>query len=180
METFLIIVIIVSATLAIPQNLNNEKWNKFKVCNSKLNSYIYYKKFQLTHNKQYKSTNEELQRFAIFSENIEKIEEHNIKFRNGEVTYSKAINKFGDLTSEEFLAFLNRNKYKKPKIQQTKTLNVSSIQNFEAAVDWRSKGLVSEVKDEKECESSWSFSSVSIYLKNTHTQIIKINNRSEL
>ncbi|XP_044262263.1 procathepsin L-like [Tribolium madens] len=147
METFVIILITVSATLASPQRtINDQTWSKFKQ----------------THNKEYSTKTEEVKRLAIFRENLSKIEAHNTRFKNGEVTYFKAMNKFSDLTTDEFLAFINRNKLTKQEknYQNLKKINSTKIEQYESQVDWRSNGLVSEVKNEAACSSSWSFSAI--------------------
>lgn len=56
---------------------------------------------QSEHNKNY-DAQEEPKRKAIFKENVDKINAHNKKFDKGEVTFTMGINKFSDLTEEEF------------------------------------------------------------------------------
>jgi Cathepsin propeptide inhibitor domain (I29) len=51
-----------------------------------------------THNKIYSSQAEKAQRLQIFSENLKLIEDHNKK----NLSYTMKLNKFADLTSEEF------------------------------------------------------------------------------
>lgn len=55
---------------------------------------------QSKHNKKYDS-DEEQRRFAIFKENIKKIEEHNKKFDAGEESYKMGVTQFADQTEEE-------------------------------------------------------------------------------
>merc|ERR1712137_1052334 len=43
----------------------------------------------------------------IFLQNLERIAEHNIRYRNGEVTYTLGMNGFGDMTHPEFVARFN-------------------------------------------------------------------------
>ncbi|XP_055387365.1 cystein proteinase inhibitor protein salarin-like [Condylostylus longicornis] len=58
--------------------------------------------FKNKYHRMYSSTKEEQFRKEIFRKNLEKINNHNEKFRNGEVTYAMEINEFADLTTEEF------------------------------------------------------------------------------
>lgn len=39
---------------------------------------------------------------AIFMENLKKITKHNERYKNDEISFKMAINKFGDLTQSEF------------------------------------------------------------------------------
>ncbi|KAJ8922401.1 hypothetical protein NQ315_004346 [Exocentrus adspersus] len=61
--------------------------------------------FKTEHGKSYEAE-EEAKRFSIFQENLKKIEEHNKRYEAGEVTYKQGINKFADLTPEEFKQFV--------------------------------------------------------------------------
>jgi hypothetical protein len=59
--------------------------------------------------KTYHSTEHENQRRVIFKKNLEKVNKHN---SNGTHTYTLAMNKFSDLTEEEFITSYMG--YKKP------------------------------------------------------------------
>lgn len=59
-------------------------------------------KFKESFKKIYKDDIEEHNRCKVFTANLAEIEEHNAKFDRNEVTFKKGINKFSDLTSEEF------------------------------------------------------------------------------
>ena len=52
---------------------------------------------QTTYGKTYSDVAEELHRMEIFLQNLERIAEHNIRYRNGEVTYTLGMNRFGDM-----------------------------------------------------------------------------------
>ncbi|WP_348243272.1 hypothetical protein, partial [Salmonella enterica] len=60
--------------------------------------------FKLTHGKAYSSAKEELYRKTIFESNLKFVAEHNERFRKGQVTFNVAMNRFGDMTTEEFVA----------------------------------------------------------------------------
>ncbi|XP_044262267.1 procathepsin L-like [Tribolium madens] len=142
MKTFIVFALTVVAALAVPQTAVHQKWAEFK----------------LTHKKQYSSPIEELKRKAIFQDNLAQIEEHNAKYAKGEVTYTKAINQFADMTKEEFMTYVNRGLATKPKKNEKLRLPfVKSDKPAAAEVDWRNSA-VTEVKNQGQCGSCWSFS----------------------
>ncbi|KAK4421176.1 Senescence-specific cysteine protease SAG39 [Sesamum alatum] len=88
----------------------------------------------------YKDDSEKSKRFRIFKENVEYIESFN---EAGARPYTLAINKFADLTNEEFQA--SRNGYKmgsyleSSKVSSFRYANVSAVPG---SMDWRKKGAV--------------------------------------
>jgi len=107
------------------------------------------------HNKNYHQ--EESLRFSIFKENYQKIISFNADPENHGVKF--ALNKFADLTSEEFAQIYLGYTHQYP--EQNDTL----IQRFDPAplpvrVDWRQKNIVTPVKDQSRCGACWAFSAV--------------------
>nr|BDI12740.1 cysteine protease [Gentiana triflora x Gentiana scabra] len=109
------------------------------------------------HGRVYTDSNEKAQRFNIFKENVLKIDAFNGGENKGFVL---GINKFADLTNEEFRA--KKNGYKKP---ITTSFSLSSfryenVSDVPLSVDWREKKAVTGVKDQGDCGCCWAFSAI--------------------
>lgn len=63
--------------------------------------------FQSIYSKSYENETEENKRMAIFLENKSKIAEHNLQFEKGLVSYEMGINKYSDLSADEFRSRMN-------------------------------------------------------------------------
>ncbi|XP_015785651.1 cathepsin L1 [Tetranychus urticae] len=114
--------------------------------------------FKTKYGKSYDSAEEETNRRNIFAQKLEKIKAHNERAANGEVTYRLGVNKFSDLTAEEFKAkYLG---YKPARRSAPLIHNVNYTVKAPASVDWRTKGIVSEIKDQQQCGSCWAFSAI--------------------
>jgi len=124
--------------------------------------------FRAKYGKDYASKAEHELRESIFRANIAKIESLN-KMDNGA---SYGINEFADLTEEEFrsqrLGFKaapnGKFNCKGP------SANMTELPAAADAIDWRTKGAVTPVKNQGQCGSCWAFSTTgdiegSVFLK---------------
>ncbi|CAF1688403.1 unnamed protein product, partial [Adineta ricciae] len=63
--------------------------------------------FKRVHEKQYNSVEEETARRNIWEANLAKIQKHNLEADMGVHTYTLGMNRFGDMTHEEFKKQMN-------------------------------------------------------------------------
>ena len=103
--------------------------------------------------KVYISPSELNYRLKNFAFNLQFIKESNADKSN---SYTLGLNKFSDLTEEEFVAKYTGLKLADP-TGAVPHVN-QGVVNLE--VDWRTRGVVNDIKDQMQCGASWAFAAV--------------------
>ncbi|KAJ3670887.1 hypothetical protein LUZ60_008313 [Juncus effusus] len=120
---------------------------------------VQHEKWMAQHGRIYKNPEEKARRFEIFKTNAEYVQSVN---RAGNRTYWLGLNRFADLTNEEFKSsflgfkpnpFIAKEDSKKP-------LKYANLANVPSSMDWRDYGAVTAVKDQGTCGDCWAFSAV--------------------
>ncbi|CAN6277159.1 unnamed protein product [Urochloa humidicola] len=120
-----------------------------------------YAEWMATHGKTYNALGEEERRYEVFKDNIRYIDAHNAAADAGVHSFRLGLNRFADLTNEEYRAtYLGvRNKPQRERKLSARYL-AGDNEELPESVDWVAKGAVVDVKDQGSCGSCWAFSTI--------------------
>lgn len=128
-----------------------------------INGNVYFKKvehvhefhsFKQRHGKEYISDVEEHDRQSVFVENNKKIYASNKLYKEGKISFKSGTNEYSDISHKEFNSIMNG--YIPSKTSKPLKTYAMPRQSHPTSVDWRTKGAVTPVKNQKHCGSCWA------------------------
>merc|ERR1711872_1029039 len=116
-----------------------------------------WEQFKTRYAKAYTRALENRRRMA-WEANYQFMQEHNAAYEKGEKTYQVGENEYNDLTNSEFVSMMSGLHYSETSNGQQNNVFNPILEKLPEKVDWRPKGFVTPVKNQKMCGSCWAFS----------------------
>ncbi|XP_052811995.1 procathepsin L-like isoform X2 [Mya arenaria] len=140
--------VVVLLTFLVELNGASEPDIGINKTSSEINVDANFEKFKQDYGKQYANSPEEAQRRAIFADNVEYVNAHNLQYALGKMSYYMGVNQYSDMTFKEWASL-----YTSQIVDDVSNGNASTFltpETFKAPgyVDWRRKGYVTSVKNQ--------------------------------
>ncbi|KAF3338946.1 oryzain alpha chain [Carex littledalei] len=120
-----------------------------------------YQAWKAQHGKLNNALGQDDKRYEIFKDNLKYIDEHNAAADAGVHSFRLGLNRFADLTNEEYRAtYLGTKPVGTRRGMVGDRYKVHEGESLPDSIDWREKGAVAEVKDQGSCGSCWAFSTI--------------------